>query len=424
MNCKKIGIGDIGVYVPSPRMDLDILINARKAEDDKWERILQRAVETTGQSSFRFPEIWEDTCSLAANAAALPLDRLGPDGCKDIRLLAVGTETSVDHSKPVASYVQGMLQASGYPLQTSMTTFEIKHACAGETAALLSAASLIGCSANEKEKALVIGSDIARYDTPSTAEITQGAGAAALIVEKNPRLLEMDLGVQGYYASDVDDFFRPLGSVTARVKGRYSMECYQAAMGAALDDYARRKGTDVTGVFTETDYLALHVPFASMPVTAVTGFLTDQCGWEPKAVDGFLERTGFVDALSMSRTFGNLYTGSLYAYIASLLNQEFRKHGENIIGKKILVASYGSGNTMIVYSLTIAPGAPGIVASWNLNKLIGDARPADFSEYLRWLERPSDTDAWNALLSKGAPQKGRFYLKGFEESGLRIYDKA
>lgn len=424
MEYLNIGIGDIGVYLPSPCMNLDLLVNARKSEDEKWKEILPKAIEKTGQSSFRFPEPWEDTCSLAANAAASPLDRLGPKNCEKIRLIAVGTETSVDHSKPVASYVQGMLRRSGYALGTSMTTFETKHACAGQTTALLSAASIIGCSADDDERALVIGSDIARYDTPSTAEITQGAGAVALIVEKNPRLLELDLRTQGYYASDVDDFFRPLESVTARVKGRYSMECYQEAMGAAIQDYAQRKKTDITGVFEETDYVALHVPFATMPVTAITGFLNDQCGWDSKTVDGFLKRTGFIDALEMSRTFGNLYTGSLYAYIAALLNQEFNKHGNEIIGKKILVASYGSGNTMMVYSVTIASGAPDIIASWDLQRLLKDSRPADFTEYVQWLKRPSETATWNTLLAKQTPQNGRFFLKGFKESGLRIYDKA
>ena len=424
MKRMKIGIGDIGVYVPAPRMDLDRLVAARAAENPELESVLTRAVAKTGQSSFRFPEPWEDTSSLAANAAVSVLDRLGPDGCEGIRLLAVGTETSVDHSKPVASYVQGMLRRAGYSLGTAMTTFEVKHACAGETAALLSSAAMIGCSPEDGEKALVIGSDIARYEAPSTAEITQGAGAAALVVEKNPRLLELDLGTQGFFASDVDDFFRPLGSVTAKVKGRYSMECYQEAMGAAVLDYAKRKGTDISGVLEETDYLALHVPFATMPVKAVTGLLREGCGWSGNDVDAFFERTGFVDAMAMSATFGNLYTGSLYAYLAVLLEREYAKRHSDIVGKNILVASYGSGNTMMVYSATIAPEAPRVIASWNLGKLLTDARSATMDDYLRWLERPVDTRDWNALLADAAPPTGGFFLKGFEESGLRVYDRA
>ena len=45
-------------------------------------------------------------------------------------MLSVGTETGVDHSKPVASYVQGLV---GLPRH--MRVFDIQHACYGGTAA-------------------------------------------------------------------------------------------------------------------------------------------------------------------------------------------------------------------------------------------------------------------------------------------------
>ena len=420
----KIGIGDIGIYVPEPRMEMDLLMESRRSTHPELERVLSRAIEKTGQKSFHFPNPWEDTVSLAANAAAKTLDRLEDNQRGKLRYLSVGTETEVDHAKPVASYVQGILQSSGYPLGNAMTTFEVKHACAGGTSALLSSAAMLSFSGDPGERALTICSDIARYEAPSTAEITQGAGAIALLIEKNPRLLEMDLSQQGFYASDVDDFFRPLGSVTAKVKGRYSMECYQEALVMAFTDYCNRCGGTPCDIVDETDYLALHVPFAKMPEVAVRKLLKDTCEKDNDAIEAFLDRTGFLDAMYLSRSFGNLYTGSLYAYLAALLHQEHQKLGDGIVGKRVLIASYGSGNTMMVFSGTIAAGAPEMIASWDIESLKNNYYKADFHEYLAWLARPKDTDAWRNLLEGATPSKGLFYLKDFEDSGLRIYDKA
>lgn len=423
MNQIKIGIGDIGLYVPDPKMDMDRLLESRALTHPDQQRIMSRAVSKTGQLSFRFPEPWEDTASMAANAAAETLDRLPENERGSLRYISVGTETAIDHSKPVAAYVQGMLKEAGYPLGNAMTTYEVKHACAGGTAALLSSASMLGFSGRTGERALAISSDIARYDAPSTAEITQGAGAVSLLVEKNPRLIEMDLRNQGFYASDVDDFFRPLGSVTAKVKGRYSMECYQEALEMAFVDYCERTGETTCGIIDETDYLALHVPFAKMPETAVRKLLKDTCGKDKDAVEKDMERTSFLEAMYLNKSFGNLYTGSLYAYLAALLSQEYIKLGNNIVGREILIASYGSGNTMMVFSGTVAADAPELIGSWDLEKWDKSAKKASFDEYLNWLARPKDIDAWRNLLQGAKPRKNRFYLKDFGETGLRIYSR-
>lgn len=58
-----------------------------------------------------------------------------------VRYLTVGAESGVDHSKPVSSYVAGMLQSAGVELPRSLTSFQVQHACAGETRSLRSAAA-------------------------------------------------------------------------------------------------------------------------------------------------------------------------------------------------------------------------------------------------------------------------------------------
>lgn len=421
MNKSCVGIDDMALYAPAPSMDLQNLLDHRCESHPDMARKLRRAVENTGQVSFRFPEPWEDAASMAANAAAMLLD------CRDasnIRYMASGTETAVDHAKPIASYVQGALESAGYPLGQSLTTFELKHACAGGTTALISTSALLGYSGRSEDEGLVICSDISRYDAPGTAEITHGAGAVAMIVRQNPDLLELDMGTHGYYASDVDDFFRPLDSITAKVKGRYSMECYQNALAGAVSDYCSRQNITNAELFNGVDYVVLHIPFVKMADTALRRFLKQCCGKNADQIEEYIERTQFIEAMELNRHLGNLYTGSLYAYMMCLLKKEYERLGSGIVGRKLLIASYGSGNTMIVFTGTVCEEAGQRISAWNLDDIIKNGRDANFSEYLAWLARPKDLDAWRNLLDQKPSVPGKFYLSGFGNTGLRLYKRS
>lgn len=54
--------------------------------------------------------------------------------------------------------------------------------------------------------------------------------------------------------------------------------------------------------------------------------------------------------LEFSKVIGNIYTGSLYLSLASLL---FHKSQEEITGKKILMYSYGSGVATTLFTLKV-----------------------------------------------------------------------
>ncbi len=70
MSHTAIGIGDIALYLPDPNMDMQTLMESRSKSNPQLVRSMNRAIEHTGQLSFRFPEPWEDTASMAANSAA------------------------------------------------------------------------------------------------------------------------------------------------------------------------------------------------------------------------------------------------------------------------------------------------------------------------------------------------------------------
>lgn len=421
MTKKTVGLSDIALYIPPLRMDLDSLVKWRVRQNAGLERRLHRAVTVTGQQSFRFPEAWQDNATLAAQSSYRLVAQSPDTDYSKTRYLAVGTETTVDHSKPVAAFVEGMLQQSGLPIPESISTFQVQHACAGGTIALLSVSALLTASVRDGENGIVVCSDIARYDAPSTAEVTQGAGAVSLLVENNPRLLNLDLGTQGYFSRDVDDFFRPLGSTTAKVKGSYSVQCYNEALESAFLDHCDRRGEAPEDVLQTTDMFAFHVPFHNMAVMALQKLVNKYLGLTGEAADEFLSARGFSASLEAARRIGNIYSGSAYLALAFLLKERYETMGDEVRGKNVILASYGSGNTMTVIGGSVAQDAPSVISNWDLDAIWRNEREATFAEYDEWIGSPLERDAYNAILKNGNIPHGSFYLEKIRDDGYREY---
>lgn len=413
------GISDIAIYVPSPRMELERLVAARTVNDDALRRRLSRAVAKTGQVAFHFPEPWEDSATLAAQSARLLLKR-NPTTLDTLRYIGAGTETAVDQSKPTAAYVEGMLQQSGIAVPELLLTFQSQHACAGGTIAMLGIAGMIQASGRD-ESGMVISSDIARYEIGSSAEITQGAGSVSLLMERNASLIELDLTTVGLCSRDVDDFFRPNGSVTAKVKGAYSIQCYDEALDGAFHDHCRRSGMDPVELLHTTDLFAFHVPFKMMALTAFQRLVSHHTGLHGDDLNAFVSERGFEEALAPNEEAGNLYTGSTFLSLAFLLAQRYQAMGSAIVGRRIMLVSYGSGNTMIVLSGRVAQRAPQVIESWNLDSLFAGARDATDGEYETWITAPHPAERLKTLYTADTIPSGSYYLAGIREDGYREY---
>jgi hydroxymethylglutaryl-CoA synthase len=417
---EKVGISDIGLYVPSNAMDVAYLAAMRAREQPELGPHLQRAIETTGQRRLRFPCPWEDTATMAAEAARRVILASSSLDLAALRYLVAGTESGLDHAKPVSAYVQGMLRQTGLPVGTSHSSFQVQHACAGGTLGMLSVAAMLQVGAVPGEFGVVTCSDVARYASHSTAEITQGAGAAALLVESAPRLLELDVGTAGLYSADVDDFFRPLGSVVARVKGAYSLKCYAESLEGALLDHSRRRGVDPSEVLESADLLVLHTPFRNLPELVSLRLLSRILGLGPEAGREFLNRRGLDTATAPVAVLGNTYTASLYFCLASLLAGRYREEGDAIVGRSVLMASYGSGNTMVVASGRIAAGAPGVIRSWRHEGQLGAQGEAGWEEYCRWMDRGSDANGTEVAESPNS-HPNCYFLRRVRPDGYREY---
>ena len=413
------GIGDMAVYIPKLLMRLSRLLERYALSNPTIQRILDRAIERTGQISMRFPNFWEDAVTMAAQAAMQLLSRMNHSAIASLRYIAVGTESATDMAKPIAAHVGGMLRAAGFPIPDAIATFQTQHACAGGTYSLMGVNALLSLGSAAEERGLVICTDVARYDAGTSAEITQGAGAVAMIAERSCRLAELDLATAGYASRDVDDFFRPVGADTPRVRGAFSVHCYKETIEHAFLDHCKRAGYTPAEALEQTNLFAFHAPYRQLPLEMMILLVTKYLSLSPSEVERYLEQRDFDASIQPAAIVGNLYSGSLFLGLAALLDRRYRRHRERMVGERLMLLSYGSGNTAVALSGQVAPRAPEIIGRWDMDSAINHGQEAQSDDYDRWV-------SGNGYASVGPDTlhdipRDAFYLQRIREDGYRVY---
>ncbi|MCQ9209516.1 hydroxymethylglutaryl-CoA synthase [Granulicatella seriolae] len=307
-----IGIDKLGFYTPPYALDMETLAEARGVEPAKYTIGI-------GQTQMALVPITQDIVSMAANAAQTMLTE---EDKSAIDMILFGTETGIDHSKSAAVYLQNLLG-----LSNRVRAAEIKHACYGATAALQLAKGHI--MLNPDSKVLVIASDIAKYGLNSGGEPTQGAGAVAILVSANPKLISLD-NATSFFTDDVMDFWRPTYAAYPYVDGKYSNEQYIRFFEQVWTDYKEKTGLD----FKDYAALCFHLPYSKMGLKALKPLLEEE---DAAVQDRLLAR--YQEGTIYNRLVGNIYTGSLFLSLISLL-----ENSQSLsVGDRIGFFSYGSG---------------------------------------------------------------------------------
>ena len=381
---QRIGIHALGLAIPRRYVDMEELARARGIDPGKY-------IQGLGAREMAVAEPGEDTVALAAQAARRALAASGVPASK-LGMLVVGTETGVDHSKPVASFVHGLL---GLP--QAMRVYDTQHACYGGTAGLMAAVDWIASGAADGRAALVVCSDIARYGVGTAGEPTQGAGAVAMLVTTDPAIFELDVGISGTASSHVHDFWRPLGLREAQVDGHYSVQCYLDAVSAAYRGWRTRaiQREVIRGDGMASERLAricYHVPFCKMARKAHlqvrrcdledAGAPWDAGAEETRGVASFREQVE--PSLGLCARIGNIYTGSLYLGLAGLLDAQ----ASALAGERIGLFSYGSGCTSEFFSGVVARGAGDRIAAARFGELLATRERISVAEYERIMALP------------------------------------
>ncbi len=193
-----------------------------------------------------------------------------------------------------------------------------------------------------ESKVLVLGSDIARYGLNSDGEATQGAGAVAMVISANPHILALE-DKSAYLTANVMDFWRPVYLDTGIVNGKLSIEKYISFFKSVWEDYKTQSGYSIED-FTA---ICFHLPYTKMGQKALRS-VYDQ------ASEGAKERliTNLEASSIYTNQVGNIYTGSLYLSLISLLEQQ----EELPDGAKIGMFSYGSGAVGEFFTGILQPG--------------------------------------------------------------------
>lgn len=308
----KIGIDKIGFYAPHIYLDMNKLAVARGIEPEKFTIGL-------GQEKMAIAPITQDPVTLAANAA---LEILDADDMEKIDFVIFGTETGIDHSKSAAVYVHQLLG-----LHPHARAIEMKQACYATTAAIQMAKGHIAL--HPESKVLVLGSDIARYGLATPGESTQGAGAVALLITANPNIMAIE-DSSAYLTSDIMDFWRPNYSDIAFVDGKFSNEQYILFFTKLWEQYKKKTGL----ALQDFEAICYHLPYTKMGRKALEAVIDE--GTEEDNERLF---ANYKLSTTYNKDVGNIYTGSLYLSLLSLLEQS-----EDLqAGSRIGLYSYGSG---------------------------------------------------------------------------------
>lgn len=383
----KVGIDQIGYFTPNKYVDMVDLAHARNQDPNKF-------LIGIGQKKMSVADPTQDAVSMGINATLRYIDKI--DKSK-VGLLIFGTESSVDQSKSGSLFVKSALG-----LNPTVRAFEVKEACFGLTAGLMIAQDFVRL--HPDQTAIVIGSDIARYGINTAGEVTQGAGSVSLLISSHPRILELNEG-HSAYSEDINDFWRPNYSKTAKVDGKYSTQVYLDFFKHTFSAYKERKNLETK------DFAAIvyHLPFTKMGLKA-----------NRLAVEGTDEETNarlmdsFTAAKELNANVGNIYTGSLYLSLLSLLENGKLKAGD-LVG----LFSYGSGAMAEFYSANVVEGYEKQLDKVGDKALLDNRSKLSVAEYEEIFSAGLE-DPENDVELTSDEEKGRYYFAGIHND-IRQY---
>ncbi len=400
-----VGIDAIEIWTGNLKLDLPGTFAPQKGEAPA------KYTKGLGLNASSFPDSYEDIVTMGANAAYRLMERKGlePD---DIGRIDVATESAFDNSKPVSTYVAGCLEQRFSGNFHHANKGERKFACIAGTQSLDDAYNWIRAGRNRGRAAIVIATDTALYARGDAGEATQGAGAVAMLITENPSLVELSTE-QGYGSADETDFLKPNQQFPS-VDGKRSVQVYLSRMREALEDFESVAGDVHVDDFV---YAPFHTPFPGMVRkaallayrhiirdTQIEEQLANEIGRQPRpeAFDGeesyhealrtymdSLKETDnyqrWYDAtidptLTIAREVGNWYTGSVHVARASALKHA-AETGVDLEGKRLLVASYGSGAQAEIHAETVRSRWKSEIGALNIDEQLAARYDLSWTEY-------------------------------------------
>ncbi|EIA09221.1 hydroxymethylglutaryl-CoA synthase family protein [Flavobacterium frigoris] len=410
-----VGIDSISFDVAKIHLPIKTLAKARNIEPEKLEKGL-------GLIKMTLADLHQDTVVFGANA----LTRLIEDNNIDLTEIAriyVGTESSIDNSKPISSFLIALMeQQFGEDSLSQCDVVDFTFACIGGVDAMQNCIDFV--KLNPSKKAIVVTTDLAKYDLNSTGEYTQGAGALAMLIAADPRIIAFENN-WATSTKGVFDFFKPYRTIsketiTGKISndawfdnleseieihkeqpvfdGQYSNQCYMDRTRDAYFSFKKLKDT-VGTVYNTWESIIMHLPYAFQGRRMLSEIYTLDA--ETKTINGNedpqeyqtkLKETSksneykdFVNQKLMpaelaSSLIGNLYTGSIFMGLLSTLAY-FHDNDREIAGTKFGFLAYGSGSKSKVFEGTIQNDWKKAIDGTNLFETLDKSFEIDFHTY-------------------------------------------
>ena len=409
------GIDAIAFDVAPLHLPIASLAAERNIEAEKLEKGL-------GLLKMTLPDVYQDPVVFGANALTKLIEQ-NEINLAEVARIYVGTESSIDSSKPIASFlIQLMEQKFGEDCLSHCDVVDFTFACIGGVDALQNCLDFVRL--NPSQKAIVVTTDLAKYDLESTGEYTQGAGATALLLSSNPRIIAFDNN-WATSSKGVFDFFKPyrsltkkeitghdqnepwLGQLEAEIEihkdqpifdGQYSNQCYMDRTRAAYFAFKSKAGIS-DSAFNRWSQIIMHLPYAFQGRRMLSEIYTLDAvepllnGTESaaeyqnklKEVSKSDSYKQFVteklqDAEQASSIIGNLYTGSIFMGLLSALTQA-QLRGDNLSNKKFGFMAYGSGSKSKVFEGVIQTGWQAQTEKSQLFTVLANSQEIEFDTY-------------------------------------------
>jgi hydroxymethylglutaryl-CoA synthase len=446
----KVGIDSIAFDIPKIYLPITTLAENRNIEADKL-------IKGLGLHKMSFLDVHQDVVTLASNAALklIQQENLNPN---EISRIYIGTESGVDSSKPVGSYVLSNLeQIFGARSFKNCDVVDLTFACIGAVDALQNCLDYIRL--NPTKKTIVIASDNAKYDLNSSGEYTQGAGSIAMLITANPRILSFSKEV-GVATEGVFDFFKPRRNFSKEeifqtennpewngvleneiniykehpvFDGQYSNQCYINRITEAYEHF-KTESKQTGKVYENWSAILMHLPycfqgrrtfieiFANENPELVENQIGENSKEKLKALAKSPEYLDLVNQYILpseiaSGQIGNIYTGSIFLGLLSTLCHHF-KNDTNLTNTTFGFIAYGSGSKSKVFEAVVEENWKSAIEKIQLFETLEQTIAIDFSTYEKLHKKE--------LKQSVFPPKNEFYLDKIEKEnpvlvGARLY---
>jgi hydroxymethylglutaryl-CoA synthase len=383
----EVGIDAIQFDIPKLYLSIQELAENRNIEADKLTKGL-------GLQKMSFLDVQQDVITMGANALLKLIEQESINPSK-IAKIYVGTESGIDNSKPIASYLISLIeQKLGANVFQNCDVVDLTFACIGAVDALQSCVDYIRL--NPSKKAIVIATDFAKYDLNSTGEYTQGAGAIAMLVTSNPRIIAFS-NETGVATSGVFDFFKPKQTIQkAAITGTKENENWFGVLETEVTIVKDQPVFD--GQYKNNwDFIFMHLPYCFQGRRTFIELFANENQHLVAAQEGDTLKDK-IKALSKSKEYiclvndkiypseiasgevGNIYTGSIFLGMLSAL---YFAGTENkpLSTEKVGFIAYGSGSKSKVFEGRIQSLWKEQILKTNLFEMLASRTSIDFLTY-------------------------------------------